>query len=198
MHSLGQRTYRSGEVEVDLSQRSVRRDGDAQFPRARTFDLLVYLIERRDRVVPRDEILSALWQGTTVTSNSLTQCVNEARKLLDDDPREPRYIRTISKTGYQFIATVEETGGYLEEITSVQVEYEEEPAASALMLPAPPRLRPQRTVTVFAAVVALAAGLVIAWRTNRTVDHAGAVIVLPFENHSTSADQPSPAHPLRA
>lgn len=107
MERSGRSVFRVGELEVDTAQRVVRRNGEAIQPRARTFDLLVYLIERRDRIVSRQELLDALWPDTKVTDNSIMQCVNEARRSLDDDSRNPRYIRTVAKAGYQFIGRVE-------------------------------------------------------------------------------------------
>jgi len=60
--------------------------------------------------VSRQELLDRLWPHTSVTQNSVMQCVNELRRLLHDDARNPRYIRTISKLGYQFIGVVEAVG----------------------------------------------------------------------------------------
>ncbi|MBS1828356.1 MAG: winged helix-turn-helix domain-containing protein [Acidobacteria bacterium] len=77
-------------------------------PRAKTFELLVYLVEHRDRVVSKDELREALWPQVAVTENSVMQCVAEARRVLGDDSKEPRFIRTVSKSGYQFIAVVNE------------------------------------------------------------------------------------------
>jgi DNA-binding winged helix-turn-helix (wHTH) protein len=74
--------------------------------RAKALELLTYLIQNRNRFVPRDEIVGALWKDVTVTSSSLTQCVSELRQVLGDSPREPRYIETRVKLGYRFVATV--------------------------------------------------------------------------------------------
>ena len=180
MHSLGRRIYRTGEIEVDLSQRTVRNGGEAHSPRPRTFDLLWYLIEHRDRVVPREELLEQLWAGTSVTSNSLTQCVNEARKVLGDDPKESRFIRTVAKSGYQFIGPIDELAGYVEEITTLEMEYEEQPA-----LPAPRRVH-WKLPAIVAALAVLAAAVL--WRFSAQVPTAETVIVLPFENSSNTDD----------
>jgi len=101
------RVYRFDEVEIDTGQRVLRTAEGPLYLRARTFDLLIYLIENRQRIVPRLELRDALWSGVAVTENSVMQCVNEARKALGDDPREPRFIRTAMKAGYQFIADPE-------------------------------------------------------------------------------------------
>lgn len=106
MQSQGGQRYRVRELEIDTAQRCVRGPGGVSHPRARTFDLLVYLIERRHRVVSREELMEALWPGVAVTGNSVMQCVTEARKALADDPRNPRFILTVSKAGYQFVCEV--------------------------------------------------------------------------------------------
>lgn len=98
--------YRVGDVEIDTGQRTVRRSGETVQPRAKTFELLVYLVEHRDRVVSKEELREELWPQVAVTENSVMQCIAEARRALGDDSREPRFIRTVSKSGYQFIATL--------------------------------------------------------------------------------------------
>jgi len=125
-------------------------------------------------------LLDALWPGTAVTDNTIKQSVNEARKLLNDDPRDSRFIRTVPKAGYQFIGAIDETGGYLEEMTTLEMEYEAQPALPA---PQPRRLR----LAAVAAVVAIL-GVVGLWRISGPSTQAGTVIVLPFENSSTTAE----------
>jgi tetratricopeptide (TPR) repeat protein/DNA-binding winged helix-turn-helix (wHTH) protein len=90
-------------VEIDLQARSIKRDGVALQPRPKSFDLLLYLIERRGRVVPKDELLHNLWRDAAHTDDSLVQCVLELRRALGDDARAPRFIRTVSKSGYQLV-----------------------------------------------------------------------------------------------
>lgn len=74
--------------------------------RPKTLQLLTYLIEHRNRFVPRDELLEAVWPDVTVTRASLTQAVSELRQALGDDAREPRYVETRIKLGYRFVAPV--------------------------------------------------------------------------------------------
>jgi DNA-binding winged helix-turn-helix (wHTH) protein len=127
--------YRFDEVEIDTGQRVVRTPAGPVYLRARTFDLLIYLIENRQRIVSRLELRDALWPGVAVTENSVMQCVNEARKALGDDPRDPRYIRTAMKAGYQFIA---------EPTVLDQVSVPDEPPPSAQPLPETPVPVPSR------------------------------------------------------
>jgi DNA-binding winged helix-turn-helix (wHTH) protein len=106
LSTVTRKLYRTEGVGIDTGQRCVRRGDEAVQPRAKTFELLVYLVEHRDRVVSKDELREALWPQVAVTENSVMQCVAEARRVLGDDSREPRFIRTVSKSGYQFIAAV--------------------------------------------------------------------------------------------
>ena len=69
----------------------------------RYFDLLLLLIERRQVAVERREIFDRVWSDVTVSESALSQAVRTLRRTLDDDPREPRFIRTVSRHGYQFV-----------------------------------------------------------------------------------------------
>ncbi|HMB91255.1 MAG TPA: winged helix-turn-helix domain-containing protein [Rhodothermales bacterium] len=68
--------------------------------------VLVYLAERAGQVVPRSALLDDLWPDVFVTENALSRCISQLRKAFDDDPRDPRFIETIPKTGYRLIAPV--------------------------------------------------------------------------------------------
>ncbi len=74
--------------------------------RAKTFDLLVYLVDRRDRIVTKEELLTELWPDTAVTMDAVVQSVLDLRRALGDSARSPQFIKTVSKVGYQFIAEV--------------------------------------------------------------------------------------------
>ncbi len=138
----GARLWLNREVELDLAARCLRRQGEPIPLRAKIFDLLVYLVEHRDRVVTKDELLSEIWQDTPVTLDALVQSILELRRRLGDSGRNPRFIQTISKTGYRLIAEVAETAPETET-----------PSASE---PPPPR----RSRWLFAAAAAALAAIV--------------------------------------
>ena len=69
----------------------------------RYFDLLVLLVECRDRAVHRQEIFDRVWADVIVSDGALSQAIRTLRRALGDDPREPRFIRTVSRHGYQFV-----------------------------------------------------------------------------------------------
>lgn len=102
----GRSVYEVGDVRVDMARMAALR-GDVAIPlEPKAFDVLVCLIEHRDRVVTKDELLDAVWAGTFVTPNVLTRAVAQIRKALGDESDRARYIETVAKRGYRFIAPV--------------------------------------------------------------------------------------------
>src|SRR2546425_1619233 len=73
--------------------------------------LLLFLIENRGRLIEKDEILDAIWNGTHVTENALTREIGKLRKILGDDPKAAKYIQTVHTRGYRFIAELAEANG---------------------------------------------------------------------------------------
>ncbi|HET7696186.1 MAG TPA: winged helix-turn-helix domain-containing protein [Vicinamibacterales bacterium] len=98
--------YEFGDVQVDTGRMAARRGGGAIPLEPKAFDVLVHLIEHRDRVVAKDELLDAVWTGTFVTPNVLTRAVAQIRKALGDESQDARYVETIARRGYRFIAPV--------------------------------------------------------------------------------------------
>src|SRR5262245_59463895 len=88
----------------------VRRAGQDVALEPKAFDVLRFLIEHRDRLVTKDELLDHVWRDTFVTPNALTRAVAQLRKALGDEAREARIVETVAKRGYRFIAPVTDTG----------------------------------------------------------------------------------------
>jgi TolB-like protein len=74
------------------------------------FDVLVHLIENRDRVVGKEELLKAVWKGRIVSDNTLSSRINAARRAIGDDGEQQRLIRTFPRKGLRFVAEVKERG----------------------------------------------------------------------------------------
>ena len=72
----------------------------------RVFDLLAYLVQAPDRTVTKEELVEHLWPQQFVADDSLTNCVAQARKALGDTGQTQRYIQTVRRRGYRFIAPV--------------------------------------------------------------------------------------------
>ena len=103
--------YLFGDFEVAPDAAELRRGGEPVHLEPRVLDLLVYLIENRERLVPKRELLEAVWQERFVTENALTKAIGRLRKALNDDAQNPVYINTHHTLGYRFIAPVEESRG---------------------------------------------------------------------------------------
>src|SRR5438552_9364431 len=99
--------YRFANVEVDTAQGCIRRGGEERHLRQQTLQVLVYLLEQRERLVTKEELLRNMWNGTAVTDDALVQCVMDIRRVLGDDSRRPRFIKTVPKIGYRFIGELE-------------------------------------------------------------------------------------------
>jgi len=93
---------RFGRCEVRPSRREVRVDGQLRQIQPRPFDLLVYLIDHRDRVLSMDELLDVVWGQRIVQPSSLTVAINRIRSVLGDERGE--IIRTHHRVGYRFVA----------------------------------------------------------------------------------------------
>jgi DNA-binding winged helix-turn-helix (wHTH) protein/tetratricopeptide (TPR) repeat protein len=93
-------------IEISASQRRLFRDGDEKHLRRQAFEVLLYLIQQHERAVGREELIQTVWHGSAVTDDSLGQCISEIREVLGDSSRNPRYIKTLPKVGYQFIGPV--------------------------------------------------------------------------------------------
>lgn len=95
--------YRFGEFVLSASHRVLLRSGREVPLVPRYLDLLLMLVKRRDGAVSRREIFETVWSDVFVSDGALSQAVRTLRRALDDDPRQPRYIRTVSRHGYQFV-----------------------------------------------------------------------------------------------
>jgi DNA-binding winged helix-turn-helix (wHTH) protein/predicted ATPase len=96
--------YRFGTFHVDTDTFSLRRNDVAMRIDPQEFDVLVYLIEHRDRVVTRDELFASLWKGKVVSDSALSSRLRAIRRALDDSGAAQRVIQTVHGRGYRFIA----------------------------------------------------------------------------------------------
>ena len=97
-----------GEFEVDLELFQLRQRGDPVDISAKGFDLLLYLIRNRERVVSKEELLSEVWHAQVLSSSAIPTAVLGLRKVLGDDPESPRFIANTPGRGYRFIGEVRE------------------------------------------------------------------------------------------
>jgi DNA-binding winged helix-turn-helix (wHTH) protein/tetratricopeptide (TPR) repeat protein/TolB-like protein len=182
--------FRIGEWEVQQAENALCSDERTLRLEPRMMDVLVSLAADAGRVVTKEALLAAVWEGAFVEEGALTQVIHALRKALGDDARQPRYIQTIPKRGYRLIAPVE--------LASVEPAEQKE----GHLEPAPPPLAPMAPVAIpvlraaerrgrarvrlaqAAAVLMAALVLWIAWARHeaKVKDKEIRIAVLPFEN----------------
>jgi DNA-binding winged helix-turn-helix (wHTH) protein len=92
---------------LDTADRQLVRDGAPVELNARYFDALALLVREGGRLVSKDRFLDEVWRGVPVTDEALTQCIRTLRRQLGDDAARPRFIETVPKHGYRFIAPLD-------------------------------------------------------------------------------------------
>jgi len=97
-----------GDHVLDSERRELRRGGEPLALEPQVFDLLVYLVQNRDRVVSKDDLLHAVWGGRIVSDSALAARINAARRALGDNGAAQRWIRTLPRKGVRFIGIVRE------------------------------------------------------------------------------------------
>ncbi len=104
--------YRIANFEIDTSLFKITNKGKEVAVEPKVFDLIVYLINQRHRVISRDELFAEIWAGRDVSDTTLSNHVKSARKLFGDTGELQKVIATVRGRGYQFIAAVEEFTDY--------------------------------------------------------------------------------------
>lgn len=94
------------DVKVEPRTGEVFKGGTVVQLEPKAFRLLVFLIENRDRLVEKEEILDILWKDINVTENALASAIAKLRRTLGDDSKTAKYIQTVHTRGYRFIANV--------------------------------------------------------------------------------------------
>lgn len=100
--------YTFGPFRMDLSSYELLRDDRKVELTSKVFDTLMVLVRNRHRVVVKEELLSTVWPDTSVTDDSLIQSISALRRALGDDAANPKYVSTVARRGYRFIAPVVE------------------------------------------------------------------------------------------
>ena len=94
---------------LDIGRRELRRGAELISLEPQVFDLLVYLVQNRDHVVSKDDLIAAVWGGRIVSESTLTSRINAVRKAVGDSGDEQRVIRTIARKGFRFVGEVVES-----------------------------------------------------------------------------------------
>ena len=100
--------YLFEDFALDTDRRELRLGGGLLSVEPKVFDLLVHLIGNRERVVSKDDLIRAVWNGRIVSESTLTSCINAARSTIGDSGEAQRLIKTLPRKGIRFVATVRE------------------------------------------------------------------------------------------
>jgi TolB-like protein len=96
--------YRFGPFELDIAKVELRSHGAACSVEPQVFGLLALLVENRERLVSRDEIIEKVWDGRVVSDAAVASRIKSARRILGDDGTSQRFIKTIHRQGFRFVA----------------------------------------------------------------------------------------------
>src|SRR5215813_11630245 len=159
MSSLSNHLYKFGDFEIDVDQRLLFRANELVSLTPKVFDTLLILVESNGRVVEKEELKRRLWPDTFVDEANIAFNVQQVRKCLNDDARNPRYVATVARRGYRFLAEIEVVNN--------------QPAGGGVENLAPPApvatTGGRKRITVFAAatlILLIGAGL-MAWSFSR-------------------------------
>jgi Tol biopolymer transport system component/DNA-binding winged helix-turn-helix (wHTH) protein len=108
--------YEFGPFRLDLAERLLLCDGDPVALTPKALETLVVLVERRGRLVEKEELLKTLWPDSFVEEHNLANNISTLRKALGEAKNTPQYIETVPKRGYRFVANVRELS---DEVTGV-------------------------------------------------------------------------------
>lgn len=101
--------YSFGDVELDTTTYELRRGGRRVPLEPQAFDVLTYLVQHRERVVPKEELMDQVWGGRFVSESAVTSRIKQARRAIGDSGEAQRLIRTVHGRGYHFVASVIDT-----------------------------------------------------------------------------------------
>jgi adenylate cyclase len=127
--------YQFENCVLDTERRELRRGANAVSVAPQVFDLLDYLIRNRERVVSKEDLIAAIWDGRIVSDAALTTRLNVARNAIGDSGEEQRLIKTLPRKGFRFVGTVREDEGPTAAANSTG-----EPLRLALALPDKPSI----------------------------------------------------------
>jgi TolB-like protein/DNA-binding winged helix-turn-helix (wHTH) protein/Tfp pilus assembly protein PilF len=175
--------------EVDLQTGEIRKGGRKVYLQEQPFQVLATLLERPGELVTREELREKLWPAETVDFDSgLNKAVQKLREALDDSPDKPRFVQTLPRRGYRFIAPVERAG-----VSSVLAPSELRPAEDlAVEGDSRQSLYKPLTLTVAFLVLALLVGVLLGFNVGAWRDwlhrseraRIESLVVLPLENLS--------------
>jgi TolB-like protein len=201
---LSPRIILFGPFAAHLDSGELRREGHKIRLQAQPFDLLVMLLGRPGEVVSREEIRNRLWPADTFVDfdHSLGTAINKIRSALNDSAEAPRFVETLPKRGYRFVADVHESPVASSNVSVVVAESAPEapppilttrvPAAVAVLHVSPQPARSRLLLACSALLIVLLIFGSYAWHQSRRASASSPVrslAVLPLENLSSNSEE---------
>ena len=109
--SLNNQKFEFGDFLLDAKEKTLLRQGKPLAITPKAFQLLLVLVENHGHLIEKDELMKAVWRDSFVEEGNLSFTVTLLRKALDDDAQKPRFIETVPRRGYRFIAAATRVGG---------------------------------------------------------------------------------------
>jgi TolB-like protein len=126
-----------GDCVLDPDRRELTRRSEVVSMSPKAFDLLVYLVQNREHVVSKDDLLHAVWEGRIVSESTLTSHINAVRRAIGDSGEAQRLVRTLARKGFRFVGDVRELQSSDDKSGFVKPN---ETSAEALVLPDKPSI----------------------------------------------------------
>ena len=104
--------------EIDTATHSIRKGGSETRLEPRAIDLLIYLVQKKNQVISREELENEVWRDRVVGYDALNSTIAKLRKAFSDDPKNPAVIQTVPKVGYRLIAEISIVSSEVDSITS--------------------------------------------------------------------------------
>ncbi len=189
--SREQKNYEFDEFRLDVDDKTLWHGKEKVYLPLKAVEMLTLLLENRGRTVTKDEILEKLWQDTFVDENNLAVTVSALRKAFGERKDENRFIETVPRRGYRFVADVNETNGSLilekHTVTEITLEESEKPKN---------RIGRRNRNLAILGILAVALVSILAftfWNSPKTSEKTTGAIsptiaVLPFRNLSANKD----------
>src|SRR5262245_40804921 len=103
--------YEFGEFQLDLDRQVLTRAGEEIALTPKVYSLLVIFVENAGRLLGKDELIKLLWENSFVEEANLNVNVSALRRALGERPNEDRYVATVPRRGYRFVADVQRSDG---------------------------------------------------------------------------------------
>jgi len=187
--------YRFGNFTLIKEEHSLQSNQEEIHIRPKVFETLLYLVEHQGHLIKKESLLNEIWNNIIVTENTLNRCIKELREILNDDSHKPKYIQTVPRIGFRFIADVEKMPpdifkrkGLVEESLHLRNSTNDQKENKKAIFNPPKRLR---NVLVISSIIPFIILIILAgiqFLSNESKTYKS-IAVLPFVNMSGDPDQ---------